>query len=309
MPTRLAACNPCRSAKVSCDHKTPCGRCSESGNDCTYRERPFKKRRVGHDNTPNHLTSPARLPQTSYTTGTPSAGPPSASNVYPNPGYQGLSSHTSIFNQVNASSGATDGFLQVKNPLPNETINNLEDHEASRHAALLADIQKLNIKASTELIIHWISRGINLALAGPLVMSCVDSVGTLFNTTSGAGLVTTLFRSSRERISADGSMAVSTFCERFCRSETGWATLGMFLIALSRAIEDTDSYPLLYDARNGQQRLQKLALQYADQCLEICLSLDCLNDLQLILQYESFIAHSMIDGDQSEFTTYRPRLL
>ncbi|KAF4969339.1 hypothetical protein FSARC_3414 [Fusarium sarcochroum] len=45
--------------------------------------------------------------------------------------------------------------------------------------------------------------------------------------------------------------------------------------------------------------LSRLAMQFSDAFLEIAVSLDCLNDLQLLLQYENFILHSMVDGDQS----------
>lgn len=128
----------------------------------------------------------------------------------------------------------------------------------------------------------------------------MESVRTLFSKASGTELVAMLFRSSRQRLACLGSMTISTYCEIACRSDPGWATLGMFLVALSRAAEDMACYPPMYTTPAGQQRLQKLALHYADQCLEICLSLDCLNDLQLMLQYENFIAHSMIDGDQSK---------
>ncbi|KAL3417430.1 hypothetical protein PVAG01_11430 [Phlyctema vagabunda] len=40
-------------------------------------------------------------------------------------------------------------------------------------------------------------------------------------------------------------------------------------------------------------------MRYSDSCIEIAISLDCLNDLQLFLQYENFILHSFVEGDQS----------
>ncbi|RBR20112.1 uncharacterized protein FIESC28_05391 [Fusarium coffeatum] len=48
-----------------------------------------------------------------------------------------------------------------------------------------------------------------------------------------------------------------------------------------------------------RRHIRRLTMHFADRCLDICLSLDCLNDLQLILQYENFILHSLVDGDQS----------
>ncbi|KAF4900256.1 hypothetical protein CGCF415_v010169 [Colletotrichum fructicola] len=46
-------------------------------------------------------------------------------------------------------------------------------------------------------------------------------------------------------------------------------------------------------------------MHFADSCVDICLSLDCLNDLHLVLQYENYIIHSLIDGDQSLVTWRR----
>jgi hypothetical protein len=41
-------------------------------------------------------------------------------------------------------------------------------------------------------------------------------------------------------------------------------------------------------------------MSFSDRCLELSISLDCLNDLQLVLQYENFISHSNVDGDESK---------
>lgn len=290
MPVRLAACNPCKIAKVSCDHVTPCGRCRERNPaDCTYRERPFKKRRVQQQN----------ILEDSVTAIESSTTIPVTINVYPNPGYQGTSSHTSIFDQVKASGGAINDLFPTEITTPDGAAGDPQDYEAAGHIKLLEAIKQLDVNASAELITQWTSQGVNLALAGPLVGSCVESTITFFSTSSGiVSLAATLFRNSRQELPSPGTMTISAFCQSFC--DSGWATMGIFLVALSRAVEDTNSFPRLYNTRGGQQKLQKAALQQADQCLETCLSLDCLNDLQLILQYESFIAHSMIDGDQSE---------
>lgn len=49
-------------------------------------------------------------------------------------------------------------------------------------------------------------------------------------------------------------------------------------------------------------------MHYPDRCVDIALSLDCLNDLQLLLQYKNWISHVFIDGDQSERKTIYPIL-
>ncbi|KAF2210472.1 hypothetical protein CERZMDRAFT_45575 [Cercospora zeae-maydis SCOH1-5] len=295
MPTRLAACDPCRTSKVSCDHAKPvCGRCSrnDESDRCAYRDRPFKRRRTIRSSAPAAIAV-TTTPPVPIVTDSPSAST-SVPHVYPNPGYQGRSSHAAIFDTVQASGGTALPEVVLQ-----DAILELEDAEKAQHAKFLDDLKKLDLRGCAELVSQWNHRGVNLAIAGPLLAPCTEAMRTLFRDKSGAELATLLFRSSRERLTADGAMSIASFCDKFCRGDPGWATLGLFLVGVSRAVEDTAYYPALYSTRNGQRHLQRTALRCADQCLEICLSLDCLNDLQLLLQYENFIAHSMIDGDQS----------
>ncbi|CAK1362746.1 hypothetical protein CB0940_05070 [Cercospora beticola] len=295
MPTRLAACDPCRASKVSCDHARPvCGRCSKNdeSDKCGYRDRPFKRKRLIRPSASATIavntTPPVTIVSASPSTST------STPHVYPNPGYQGRSSHAAIFDTVKASGGSTlpEGVLQ-------EAMLELEDSEKAQHAKFLDDLKRLDLEACAQLIFQWNLRGVTLPIAGPLLTPCTEAVCDLFRDKTGVELASLLFRSSRERLTADGTMSINSFCDTFCRGDPGWATLGLFLVGLSRAVEDTAYHPALYSTRNGQRHLQKTALRCSDQCLDICLSLDCLNDLQLLLQYENFIAHSMIDGDQS----------
>ena len=45
--------------------------------------------------------------------------------------------------------------------------------------------------------------------------------------------------------------------------------------------------------------MQRAASALADKCLEIALSLDNLNDMLLIAQYESWILFTTVSGDHS----------
>jgi hypothetical protein len=165
MPARLAACDPCRIAKVSCDHAAPCGRCREYDRttDCIYRERPFKRRRV---QLPSPEDPTPTLPQADFLhTPSSSVSTPvvQVANVYPNPGYQGMSSHTSIFDQVKASGGANvdtaEGLIQAELSISNGAVSDLGEYEVARHTKLLGEITQLNLQASTELISRWTSQG------------------------------------------------------------------------------------------------------------------------------------------------------
>jgi hypothetical protein len=59
-------------------------------------------------------------------------------------------------------------------------------------------------------------------------------------------------------------------------------------------------FPQLFKTEKDQFILRRLSTKLSDLALDITLSLDCLNDLQLVLQYENFIVHTHVDGDQSK---------
>lgn len=153
------------------------------------------------------------------------------------------------------------------------------------------------------IITQWLNTGFNLALAGPFTTACTETaVNTVGQGTSPAAQTCTdLFTNSARPIVPGLGTALEAYCDSFCGlGNVRWEAIGIFFLSLSRAINDVQSFDLLYQTREERRRLQKLALTLADECLEAVMSLDCLNDLQLIFQYENFIAHSVTDGDQSK---------
>lgn len=219
--------------------------------------------------------------------------------VYPNPGYQGDLSHLAIFDKIKATSASSTNSPDAGPGLTDVAKAHVEDPQVIEQARFLNDVHKLNLTACKNLIDRWMAKGVNLAMAGQFVLPCVDTVYTLFEDRTRTELASLLFRGSRGPLGADDEMTVETYCSLFCKDSPGWATLGIFFVALSRAAEDVDDFPALYKTRNDQHTFTRTILRYADQCVELCLSLDCLNTLQVLLQYENFIAHSMIHGDQS----------
>lgn len=101
-------------------------------------------------------------------------------------------------------------------------------------------------------------------------------------------------------LTADDNATIEDYCTNFCQRSARWETLGLFFTAACRAATDIPCFAPLYSSEQQRRSFQRLSMHYSDRCLEISLSLDCLNDLQLMLQYENFIIHSYIDGDQSE---------
>lgn len=154
-----------------------------------------------------------------------------------------------------------------------------------------------------DLVLFWLSKDANLALAEPFVAPVSESVSQLFTShDENWHLVYAqrLLQNSAGPLQFGVSSDLESFSAQFLDHHARWETLGIFFAAVSRATIDIPFFPLLYNTEERQYNLRRLATKLSDFALEISLSLDCLNDLQLMLQYENFIVHSYVDGDQSE---------
>ena len=164
---------------------------------------------------------------------------------------------------------------------------------------------QLRTDASKGLINFWLGKGTNLALGSLLTEPCVNSVtntlGSLADDLdSHSALVQRLFDNSIRRHVFSGTATFKDYCEEFCHRNIRWETLVIALVALCRASIDVPYYPPLYSTQAELESLQKSVTELSDACLELALSLGCMDELLLVCQYENWILHSIIDGDQSE---------
>ncbi|PTB70298.1 hypothetical protein BBK36DRAFT_1164847 [Trichoderma citrinoviride] len=323
MSIRHAACEPCRRAKLACGHERPtCARCrSRDQIDlCIYRARPFRRKspsdrmreqrqsiRVDALTTPPLDTSPI-----AEVLGASS----SRLRRYPNPGYLGDVSHANIFNQV--SSRAPSGVTAVQHdesmqqPIPSPPADTFIDQatfDRANHALSLLD--QLQVSRLASLIRFWLKKGVNLALAEPFVETCAEAAVDWreLSTPIGANVhdvgvgiaqrARVLLENTHRPLVVDRHSTPSDYLSQMSGRNLRWESLGIFLAAASRAALDTSSFAPLYNSDEGRRGLIKALTYIGDCCLETCLALDCLNDLQLVLQYENLIVHSQVDGDQS----------
>ncbi|XHG07179.1 hypothetical protein AWENTII_010339 [Aspergillus wentii] len=150
----------------------------------------------------------------------------------------------------------------------------------------------------------WVATGTNLALAGPFTGPCASAVAHTLSRCDGAlasaaAISRNLFARSRCPISVSPETTFDEYCAHFAGQNARWETVGLFFTAVCRASVDLAYAEPLYGSEQQRRKIQKLTLSYSDRCLDLCLPLDCMNDLQLVLQYENFISHSQVDGDQS----------
>ncbi|KAJ5429654.1 hypothetical protein N7491_006670 [Penicillium cf. griseofulvum] len=300
MASRLAACEACRKAKVACDHKRPaCTRCASNDRAgiCIYRTTPFKRRRV-EGSTSSQSPSQAPPAQPSFTP---------RNNPYPNPGFLGSSSHVAIFNEISPQDYHASDTYHVS-----EDMTMLMQSQSTGENILLiqgADIlrQLLNtfpLAAMKDFVTFWLATGANLALAEPFTEKCTENMTRLFTSFSQEdnwhlAYAQRLTQNSREPLHFSSTSDMETFSAQFLDQKFRWESLGIFLSAVTRAAIDISFFPPLFKTEKDQFMLRKLSTKLSDLALDIALSLDCLNDLQLVLQYENFIVHTHVDGDQS----------
>lgn len=224
------------------------------------------------------------------------------SRNYPNPGYLGSSSHITIFGHLAPNS----------NDAPNDSIaadpgeDWVNDGQVSHGAKLIETFQRsYPVSSCIQLVEAWMTKGVNFALAGDFTESCIRSMGTVFQKltqgkSTALDTAKNLFGHSCRPLIFDASTTLEQFVENFSLDKTRWETLGLFFAAAALASIDIICFEPLFSSEEQRRRFQKLNMNFTDRCLEACLSLDCLNDLQLVLQYENWVVHSFIDGDQSE---------
>ncbi|KAJ5103640.1 hypothetical protein N7532_004169 [Penicillium argentinense] len=187
-------------------------------------------------------------------------------NAYPNPGYLGSSSHAAIFRHITPDDHSTSSHAAGPEIPVDQLVG--DNHLLLQGADVLKHLLTLySLSSMKELVAFWLAKGANLALAEPFVAQCAESASQLFEShDENWHLVYArrLMQNSARRLQFNEFTDLASFSSQFLDHYARWETLGIFFAAI-----------------------------------KISLSLDCLNDLQLILQYENFIVHSYVDGDQS----------
>lgn len=229
------------------------------------------------------------------------------SRKYPNPGYLGISSHVAIFDHL--PDGVNNESIEDS---PSRGVHShgrsdssADDVDVYFGSQLLEKIYRaVPILAWIDLVEAWLATGVNMAMAGPFVESCTLAVKETFDkfgTDASRATVSSrvLSINSSQTPSVTRSLTLEEFCDSTCRSRVRWEAIGLFFTAVGRATNDMTSFQPLYTTKQKRQNIQRLAMRFADDCLNLSLSLDAMNDLLLIFQFENFVNHTHVDGDQS----------
>lgn len=241
---KLAACDPCRHAKVACDHERPvCTRCRDGRiSKCTYRDRPFKRARTQIIQQQSALNKSCTdtLLGSNYTT----------SVKYSNPGYLGSSSATTIFNHIPPENNPETDAMEV----PRVAV---VDSDVSRSSELLKQAYESG-SSCARLLEAWITKGVNFALAGPFTSQCTKTAEYVLTNdnlvkTKALRVSSALFSRSALPLNAEATSTIEDFASSFCLENAVWETLGLFYTAVSRAAVDAPTIrsPRLQSIRNS----------------------------------------------------------
>ncbi|KAI9148754.1 Fungal transcriptional regulatory protein, N-terminal [Paramyrothecium foliicola] len=226
----------------------------------------------------------------------------------------GASSHVTIFGHISQSNAGLDDStslpkLPTSSPLVEPYQLGLEaEMEALKVATCMK--QLLNTFAPdslSQLLAFWRATRANLTLAEPLIDVCrgtLEDLEPLSSTTTANSdphldYARGLLCNSALPLVIHAQLTFEEFCSQFLEANARLETIGLIFCAVIRAASEIQMFPPLYVENSGRRNLISLAAKLANTIVEATLSIDQLNDLQLIMQYENFISHSFVFGVQS----------
>jgi hypothetical protein len=314
MTNKKPACDPCRTSKLACDHEQPtCARCRKikRADACIYRDKPFKRLKRTAASSPsdreaeNHsdvirgnglvLDRTSDIGHHADTLFDNSPWTP----ALPNPGYIGPSSHARILDQIPLDEALAPDAESHK---VSSDVASLIDQAAQQLHDLLLDREPGALQAIAN---FWREQGYTTVVAEEVTDVCIDSCGLLLQAKSTTSknwsydFIKLLYQNSNTQLPVRPSDTISDFTRQFTGERARLESFGIFLVALAKAALFVPFYPPLYTSQAQRFALRTTTIKLMDHCWALCESLNSLNILQLLLQYERFLIHNTIDGPQS----------
>jgi hypothetical protein len=233
----------------------------------------------------------------------------------------GASSHVAIFSHIAKDSNALYDASSITEPptAASAARPSLADLEGEMQATKIAEslkqlLSKFDPSSFRHLITFWRATKVNLTLAEPLIDTCLralDDLQSIDSERSGTSdsclaYARSLLRNSSKPLNIHASIDLKSFCDQFLDSNTRLETIGLLFCAIIRAASEIFLFPPLYIDMCRRQELLSMAVKLTNIIVEVILSLDMLNDLQLMMQYENFISHSFVFGVQCLCSPTKP---
>lgn len=301
---RLAACVPCRSRKVACDHSRPvCNRCRRRKQDnvCRYPETPLSPAPPSRSESVSE-----RITEESF-----AHSPEPSAPVNAIPGYYGFSSHSDVF-------GATESYLALlgdqgveKPVIRRGKACSFRDLPLPLRDTALLTLRCLPGQADEQIRFHE-SPNEPKGWTYLAVDRIIESLQTTFKALMDKGesglemMADILSRNSTKPIRDDISDP-NQWIGQICGRNLRWESIGLLWIHSVRVSDVLDSLR----SRNvewikGPSFALEPAAQHLVHCIELARHLNDGNDLLVDLCKRRSTLESMVDGDGCKCTEVSP---
>ncbi|RAL01769.1 putative C6 transcription factor [Aspergillus ibericus CBS 121593] len=307
----LQSCEPCRKAKLRCDHGRPvCGRCATKNiaARCFYHPAPMTKRAAAG------LVRPSRQSPSQPGSSVSSPGPalesihrlrttlesPSAS-----PGYLGSTSYSAVLAEhrpdfsLNLESSSVSGAFP--RPIDPERLQTGMRLVKLLHTLTICDI----------LIRNYYARVLVAVIPETLIMSILRSTRNVLESLDYRGdvdsqvqdLVCRITQNTSRPLSTHGSMTVEQYCATFTDENLRWEAIGIVFatsgIALSSTPEnDPDLVQVAADSP-ARDRLRAQLVEASGTCLGLCDQMSSVSELLGFYQHNDMALLTHYYGDSS----------
>ncbi|KAG0649512.1 hypothetical protein D0Z07_4338 [Hyphodiscus hymeniophilus] len=328
------ACEPCRKAKIACDHTLPsCDRCKRRriSDKCIYIDAPMTKnpdiRRESTSLSHHHLPSPD-TGSTSPTTAAPTISSPGFSKPAPESGpfiksggFFGPTNFSAVFLENKESLGNEDIQISNDDPFGNahESVQSQQaflmlagtDYRGSPRVALgVKVLRSLPDKATCNFLLEWyFEKCHECAFHQPTVLKTGSSLWTTF----GKQLKEPRRQDDLEGLSAilckNNETALPDYedyqpwLESFTGMNLRWETLGSVFAALTTATLSLPERDAFFCTQKGpRSNRNEFAVEMKD-CVQACITLsnyqDLINIQMVSLLVKNLILQTVISGDTS----------
>lgn len=320
------ACEPCRKAKMRCDHTLPlCQNCRRRGitEKCIYVEAPQtrpKSQRASGSNpkilNPSQVAAyahSARLNITSpeYPTPKEEEDEGEASIFRRSSGFYGPTSFSAVFQDNESDLGPKVKSPQDQSPaqIPDEIDRTMEEMSAKTALGIKVLSQLPNQTTCDRLLELYASKGMDKGFHQPTVIYCMSSFWTTFGPVLRSPRKSKDLRDIAQLLTRNTvSMLRDTddpevWLAQLSGRNLRWEMMGILVCTLGNvllALPDDDPFWQSQSGRRSQRRHFALEMKMScDDCVELSNQMDNINVLMVSLLFKRNILESQVTGDTS----------
>ncbi|KAH8592975.1 hypothetical protein B0O99DRAFT_689190 [Bisporella sp. PMI_857] len=313
------ACEPCRKAKIACDHNTPvCGRCRRrKSSNCVYLDAPMTKKRDSivipraSSVAVEQPQSSVSVPQRSTTSSSVSSVTPASSTSIRSPtnalasvrsgGFFGPTNFSAIFQENRENLGNvpiqisndSDPYTPSFESVQSQTFLMLTETECCRgcespRVALgMKVLRAIPDQHTFEFLLHWyFEKPHEAAFHKPMVMACAASLQKTFGrqlkeprSTKDLEYISSILCKNGAVAAPDELNSYDAYVEAFSGMNLRWETIGMIFACLTAALLSIPERDGFYCTQVESRRNRKHFAMEMKDCVQACITLSNYMDL------------------------------